>query len=139
MKEMKYTLLLSLLTLLTSVCSGQKGYSEYQKVDGLIIFTKWGQAKNSEGVKKDALLLKVENTEKTALSLSMDINLYYEGILRESGRIESECVEGLKSRVGKLNGIYFVPENFSSEQLKNSDFGFSLDAIEVTEVGSCEE
>ena len=118
--------------------SAQKGYTEYQKVNGLEISTKWGMAKDANGVKKDALLLKVENTTKEAVTLAFDVNLYYEGILRESGRIEGECIPGLKSRVGKLNGIYFVPENFTTEQLKNSHFNFTLDQIEVEKIESCE-
>jgi hypothetical protein len=128
---------IALLTILTS-CSAQR-YVQYQKVEGLEISTKWGTAKNAEGEKKDALLLKVENTADQAVALSMDINLYYEGVLRESGRIEGECIPGLKSRVGKLNGIYFIPENFTSEQLQNSNFNFSLDEIEVEEVDGCED
>ena len=128
---------IALLTMLTS-CSAQR-YVQYQKVNGLEISTKWGQAKDADGVKKDALLLKVENTADQAVTLAMDINLYYEGMLRESGRIEGECIPGLKSRVGKLNGIYFVPENFSSEQLTNSSFNFTLDEIEVEEVEGCED
>jgi hypothetical protein len=127
------------LVAITISCSAQRSYTQYQKVNGLEISTKWGQAKNAEGVKKDALLLKVENTGDKAVTLAMDINLYYEGILRESGRIEGECIPALKSRVGKLNGIYFVPENFTSEQLENSNFNFTLDEIEVEEVETCED
>ncbi|MFT6998033.1 MAG: hypothetical protein ACJAQ4_001792 [Cryomorphaceae bacterium] len=136
---MKNTLFaIALMAMITS-CSAQRSYTQYQKVNGLEISTKWGQAKDADGVKKDALLLKVENTADQAVTLAMDINLYYEGMLRESGRIEGECIPGLKSRVGKLNGIYFVPENFTSEQLTNSNFNFTLDEIEVEEVDECLE
>ena len=124
---------------LCGAAQAQRGYTQYQKVNGLEISTKWGQAKDADGVKKDALLLKVENTEDKAVTLAFDINFYYEGILRESGRIEGECIPGLKSRVGKLNGIYFVPENFTSDQLSYKDFIFSLHEIEVEEVDECLE
>lgn len=107
-------------------------------MNGLEISTKWGTAKNEAGEKKDALMLKVENNSDKDLTLAFDLNLYYEGILRENGRIEGECIPALKSRVGKLNGIYFIPENFTSEQIKNGQFSFSLDQIEVVEVESCD-
>lgn len=136
---MKNCIGLLIAVFLCGAMQAQKGYSQYQKVNGLEISTKWGQAKDADGVKKDALLLKVENTEDKAVTLAMDMNLYYEGMLRESGRIEGECIPGLKSRVGKLNGIYFVPENFTSEQLTNSSFNFTLDEIEVEKVDGCED
>ncbi|MEM9050467.1 MAG: hypothetical protein AAGC47_00310 [Bacteroidota bacterium] len=135
---MRAALFALVLVLIFPDIKAQKGYTEYQKVNGLEISTKWGLAKDADGIKKDALLLKVENTTKEAATLAFDVNLYYEGILRESGRIEGECIPGLKSRVGKLNGIYFVPENFTSEQLKNSHFNFTLDQIEVEKIDSCE-
>jgi hypothetical protein len=132
--------IISAIALLTLFTSGSaQRYVQYQKVNGLEISTKWGKAKDADGVKKDALLLKVENTEDQAVTLAMDINLYYEGMLRESGRIEGECIPGLKSRVGKLNGIYFIAENFTSEQIANSNFNFSFDEIEVEEVDECLE
>jgi hypothetical protein len=136
---MKNCIGLLIAVFLCGAMQAQKGYSQYQKVNGLEISTKWGQAKDADGVKKDALLLKVENTEDKAVTLAMDMNLYYEGMLRESGRIEGECIPGLKSRVGKLNGIYFVPENFTSDQLTNSSFNFTLDEIEVEKVDGCED
>jgi len=136
---MKLLLSLVLSVFLYAGLSAQKNYLLYQKVNGLEISTKWGMAKDEAGVKKDALLLKVENTTKSALSLAFDINLYYEGILRESGRIEGECIPGLKSRVGKLNGIYFIPENFTSEQLRRGQFNFTLDGIEAEKIESCED
>ncbi|MCH2215622.1 MAG: hypothetical protein MK086_10655 [Flavobacteriales bacterium] len=135
---MRTGLLAFILVLIFPDINAQKGYNEYQKVNGLEISTKWGLARDASGIRKDAILLKVQNTIKEALILSLDINLYYEGILRESGRIEDECIPGLKSRVGKLNGIYFMPENFTSEQLKNSHFSFSLDEIEVKMIEACD-
>ena len=115
----------------------QKGYDAYQKVDGMNISTKWGKAKDAEGVKRDALLFKLENSSDQAAVLSLSINFYYEGILRETGRIEGVCLNALKSSVGKLNGVYFIPEGFTPEQIKNSDFGFTLENIEVEKVDAC--
>jgi hypothetical protein len=131
-------ILTSLTVAIFTIASYAQGYEEYQKVNGLEISTKWGTAKNAAGERKDALMLKVENDSEKSLSLSFDVNLYYEGILRETGRIEGECIPALKSRIGKLNGIYFIPEKFTSEQLKTTSFSFSLDEIEVDEVEDCE-
>lgn len=117
----------------------QIGYTAYQKVDGLNVSTKWGKARDADGTKKPALLLAFENTNNYPVSYSFDILLYYEGILRENGRIEDVCLDGLKSNVGKLNGIYFIPEKFTEEQLKNSDFNFVLEEIQVEKIDQCDE
>jgi len=116
----------------------QFGYDLYQIQEGLEISTKWGKAKDENGEKKPALLLKIENTNEEAVNFAFDINVYYEGVLRENGRIEGQCLEGLKSSVGKLNGLYFIPESFTSQQVGSSDFGFTLESIEVEKTDGCE-
>lgn len=130
-------LLFALCSLASTPVRSQPGYDLYQVVDGVEFSTKWGKAKNEAGEKVPALLMKIENTNSEAVTFGFDINLYHEGLLRENGRIEGECLEGLKSSVGKLNGLYFIPENFSSEQIKSSDFGFSLESIEVEKTDGC--
>ncbi len=131
-------LILFLITITAGIngCS-QIGYTAYQKVEGLDVSTKWGKARDADGTKKPALLLAFENTNNYPVSYSFDILLYYEGLLRESGRIEDVCLDGLKSSVGKLNGIYFIPEKFTEEQLKNSDFNFVLEEIQVVKIAQC--
>ena len=133
-----------LILFLIAVTAGINGYSQigytpYQKIDGLKVSTKWGKARDADGTKKPALLLAFENTNNYPVSYSFDILLYYEGVLRENGRIEDVCLDGLKSSVGKLNGIYFIPEKFSEEQLKNSDFNFVLEEIQVEKIEKCVE
>jgi hypothetical protein len=116
----------------------QFGYETFSKTDGLELSTKWGTAKDEDGERKPALLLGIANENAHAVSFSFDVNLYYEGILRETGRIEGYCVEAGKKRIGKLNGIFFIPEHFTEEQLNAPDFTFSLDAVEVTPEETCE-
>ncbi len=115
----------------------QMGYTDYQKVEGLQIATKWSKAKDADGEKKPALLLGLENTNDYPVNFSFDILMYYEGILRETGKIENECLDGLKSSIGKLNGVYFIPKNFTEEQLKSSDFNFEIESIDVEKTEGC--
>lgn len=135
---MKNLLLISIFLFgltFSGIC--QMRYTDYQKVNGLNIATKWSKAKDADGVKKPALLLGLENTNDFPVNFSFDILLYYEGILRETGKIDNECLDGLKSSIGKLNGIYFVPQNFTAEQLKNSDFNFEIESVEVEKTEGC--
>jgi len=137
---MKYALVIIIALTFSGIDSyGQFGYTPYQEVDGLKLSTKWGKARDSEGVKKPALLLAFENTNTYPVAYSFDILLYYEGMLRENGHMEDLCLDGLKSSVGKLNGIFFIPEKFTEEQLKNSDFNFVIEKLVVEQVEACTE
>ncbi|MCA1764059.1 MAG: hypothetical protein ABR574_01325 [Cryomorphaceae bacterium] len=136
---MKNSLLITIFSLVMSFqAMAQFGYDEYIRKDGLKISTKWSKAKNEEGEKKPALLFAIENLNDYHVDFSFEILLYYEGLLKENGVIENECLESRKSLVGKLNGIYFIPEKFTEQQLKNSDFNFEVESIMVEETENCE-
>lgn len=136
---MRHLILFCYLALSTISASAQLfGYEQYIQKDGLIISTKWGTAKDESGEKKPALLFKVENENEYDAQYSMEILFYYEGILRERGLIDGQCLSAGRSSMGKLNGQYFIPQQFTEEQLKNSDFNFEIESIEVTEIKNCE-
>ncbi len=136
MNNMIAALCLILLTGCSSMA--QMGYTDYSKQDGLDIATKWAKAKDTDGVKKPALLLGIENTNAFAVEFSFEILFYYEGLLRETASIDTNCLDGLKSSIGKLNGIYFIPSKFTPEQLESSDFSFELAEIEVGKIANCD-
>lgn len=130
--------LFAFFALFASSCMlAQRGYSEQKRQDGLKIATKWGKAKDESGERRTALLIAVENTNSHALEYGFNIRFYYEGRLRETGVIPTSCIEGLKSKVGKLTGTYFIPNEFTEEQLQSPDFGFELNDIEVERVDEC--
>jgi len=134
----KLFLLLGLTLALTFQGVAQFGYDEYIRKDGLKISTKWSKAKNEEGEKKPALLFAIENVNEYDVEYSFEILFYYEGLLKENGAIEAECLQGMKSQIGKLNGIYFIPEKFTTQQLKSSDFNFEIESLMVEKTESCE-
>lgn len=118
--------------------AAQFGYSHYQTVNNLKLSTKWGKARDEDGNRKSAILLAFDNKNDYAVKYSFEILLYYEGILRENGIMDNLCLDGLKSNMGKLNGIYFIPKNFTEEQLKSTDFKFEIDITEVEEIENCD-
>ncbi len=132
-------ILVALTALLAHSAFSQKGYNQYIQEEGLKFGTKWGYAKDAEGNRKRALLIGIENTNKEPVTYEYTINLYYEGMLRESGAMALDCIDGLKSRIGKLNGIYFIPQKFTDEQLGSSDFNFTIENLEVIKVDACTE
>lgn len=136
--DMKYLIILFIALLTGSVASAQFGYEQYIEKDGLKISTKWSTAKNEAGEKKKALLFKVKNENDFDAQYSMEILFYYEGILRERGVIDQQCLSAGRSSMGKLNGQYFIPTEFTEDQLDNPNFNFELESIEVEEIESCE-
>lgn len=130
------------LTALAIVAScsmiAQNKYEVYSTTDSVDVATKWAKAKDESGEKKSALLLSLDNYNQHAVNVSFEILLYYEGILRERGEIAGQCIDGRKKLIGKLNGLYFIPQEFTAEQLKQPDFQMEIDAIEVEETTGCE-
>lgn len=123
----------------TTSCAAQFGYTQYSITDGLKISTKTGTAKDEEGNKKPAILLRIENVNDYPVEFSYNIDLYYEGILRETGIIDGVCAKERQTMMGKLNGIYYIPEKFTEDQLSNSSFDLQINKIEVNKIEECEE
>lgn len=137
MKRLGLTLFIGLI--MAGSAMAQLGYAPYVTENGLKISTKWGKAKDADGAKKPALMIGVVNDNPYAVTYAYTINLYYEGILRETGRMEELCILGQKSNIGKINGVYFIPQKFSEAQLNSTDFNFTIDAIDVEQVENCKE
>ena len=92
---------------------------------------------SDQQIKMRADRIGIDNQNSHAITAGMELLLYYEGILRESGIIDPMCVKPGNRVYGKLNGIYFVPKEFKPEQLKNSDFSFQIESIEIKEIEGC--
>ncbi len=132
---MKY-LLLAIAFLLLTAQTCNTGYTTYKKTEGVTFGYKWAQAKNEEGEKVPALLLEVRNENPHDIRYNLSVDFYYEGILRESGSLDS-CVPANRTRKGKLNGVYLLSENFTSEQIQGTDFKLELNDVDVEMVESC--
>lgn len=132
---MRY-LLAAIAFLIFSAQSCNTGYTDYQKVDGVSFGYKWAEAKNEAGEKVPALLLEVRNENEHDILYSLSVDFYYEGVLRESGELEN-CIPAHRTRKGKLNGVYLLSENFTSDQIESGDFKLELNEIEVEITDGC--
>lgn len=138
---MNFRTLFCLFALLTfsAAAFAQRGYTEIIRKDGLVISSKWGKARDADGNRKKALLIGIQNNDRTPKNYSFNLMFYFEGRLREEGIMPPDCIEGLKSKVGRITGTYFIPEKFTEEQLSSPDFTFELDALEVEETDACND
>ena len=139
MKNVCTPLLLGFIILFSWGCAAQMGYTQYSINDGLKLSYKWGTAKDTNGETKKALLIRSENTNDYAVSYTYTIDMYYEGILRETTTIEDECLKAGGVSMGKLNGIYFIPQRFTEEQLESSDFNLQFNNISADKIAECVE
>lgn len=134
---MKILIAISIVLSVAASTCAQK-YETYQKTENVTFGYKWATAKNENRETVPALLLSVKNENDYPIEYAMSVDMYYEGILRESADLVN-CVEANKTRMGKLNGVYLTPVKFTAEQIKNKDFKLEFNEIAVTKAESCKE
>jgi len=135
--RMKTTFFLALTAIFASCAMAQPGYTDYRQQEGFKVGTKWATAKDTSGTKRQALFLAIENKNEYAANFDIAVRFYYEGILREQSTIETQCLPSKKSMIGKLNGIYIIPQQFTEAQIKSSDFKFELEVENIQETEAC--
>ncbi len=128
------TAAITFLLLTAQTCN--TGYETYSKTEGVTFGYKWAEAKNEAGEKVPALLLEVRNENAHPINYNLSVDFYYEGILRESGELE-HCIPAGRTRKGKLNGVYLLSENFTSNQISSGDFKLELNDIQVEIMDEC--
>lgn len=134
---MKILIAISIVLSVAANTCAQK-YETYQKTENVTFGYKWATAKNENRETVPALLLSVKNENDYPIEYTMSVDMYYEGILRESADLVN-CVEANKTRMGKLNGVFLTPAKFTAEQIKNKDFKLELNEITVTKTETCKE
>ncbi len=70
--------------------------------------------------KPSELLLKLKNNSQDDKHVDLVIDLYYQGLTVESFEADT-CIKAGQAMNGKLNGIYFVPERVTTEQIESGD------------------
>lgn len=123
----------------SGVASAQFGYEKYTTLNGLEIAYKYGEAKDEEGKFRPALMLKVKNTNDYAAEYTYSLDFYNEGILRETSGTITECVPPRSTRMGKLNGTYYLITQFSLEQVQQKAVKLEINELEINRVEECPE
>ena len=118
---------LLLLLVLPFQAMAQKGFIHKGERDGVEMAYRW----NHPIGKPSELILKLKNTTEEDRRVSLVIDLYYQGLTVEVLEADT-CIKGGQTLNGKLNGIYFVPERLTSDQIKSGDAEAELTRSEVT-------
>ena len=84
------------------------------------------------------LLLVMRNTTAVDRSIALGIDLYLQGLTVET-MVADTCIGGGRTLNAKVNGIYFVPEKVSTEQIKSGAVQVELTQVEVEATETCLE
>ena len=115
------------------------GYQKYSEVNGVEFDYKFGKARDEAGEKRPALMMKIKNENEYPVSFGFSLDFYYEGVLRETSGDLSYCLEANSTAMGKLNGVYFILEEFTPEQVERKDFDMQINSIDVGKIDNCPE
>lgn len=102
-----------LLLLLLGAC-GMNQYASKGTHEGVEVGYRW----NHPPGKPSELLLRLKNTTGQDKSVSLAIDLYYQGRTVETLEADT-CMRAGQLMMGKLNGIYFIPERLTTAQIKD--------------------
>ncbi len=109
-----------LMALLFSACSAPK-YIHEGEHEGVGLAYYWKHDKE----KPIELILRMENTSLEDKRVSLVIDLYHTGRTVETLQADT-CIRVGKTLNGKLNGIYFVPEQVTAEQVRNGEIQIEM-------------
>lgn len=112
---MKTERLLPLILIALCGCAPTQ-YIQKGMYDGVEISYRWNHPKG----KPSEILLKMTNTAAEDKQVDLVIDLSYQGRTVETLRTDT-CIRVGQTMNGKLNGVYFIPEQLTTEQIKSGD------------------
>ncbi len=122
---MKAALLAAIAFTLAS-CTGAQ-YLEKGTFDGIEVAYRW----NHPPGKPSELLLRLKNIADTDRSIALAIDLYYQGRTVETFEADT-CLRPGMMLMGKLNGIHFIPERLTTDQIKDGGAQVEVTRTDVT-------
>lgn len=127
---MRSTLLLSGLLLAASV--GAQEFTPLGEQQGVTIAYRWNLPKKGGA----ELLLKVHNPGDSARTVHGTLDLQIDGFTNEVFTVDL-CVPPGRALRGKFNGVYFVPQELTPEQIRSGAAHLELSTYTATAVPSC--
>ena len=117
---------LLLLFLLPAALQAQSKFIHKGERNGVAMAYRW----NHPIGKLSELHLRLKNTGAEDRHVDIAIDLYYQGRTVETFTADT-CIKAGQTLNGKLNGIYFVPTQLTTEQIKSGDAEAEMTRSEV--------
>ena len=100
--------------------------------DGVTVSYRW----NHRTDKPSELLLKIVNDSPSAQQLHVGLDLYHQAFTVEQFSADT-CIPAGRTFNGKLNGIYFIPQQITPEQSASPETKVQLTEFTVERLTTC--
>jgi hypothetical protein len=123
---------LALLTILLVVGCSPKKWLHESMHDGVQVQYRWNHPKQGDS----ELLLVLRNSTLEDRSISLQLDLYRGGLTVEQ-LLADTCIGAGRTLNAKVNGIYFVPGQVTTAQIKAGEVQVEMTTTEVAVAGRC--
>lgn len=130
-KHIFLTIGLMMATGLFMFSNAQAEYESCYEKDNLVISAKWVNSKAKDKKSPLELRLKIENKSAYDMEFSYEILLYMDKVLREKTEVEKYTIKAGKVKVGKWNGIRFLPTTLSNKDINSKSFSWEINVEDV--------
>lgn len=113
-------------------------YSPVKEQDGVTISTKWTKEKWYQPKSKKLLAVKVDNKTNSDVAVSFELVIYQNGLNKEMVEVEKKVIKANSNIVGKWNGISFVPQKISQDDIANGNYEIVIEEMEVMPLSQLE-
>ncbi|MCF8372718.1 MAG: hypothetical protein K9H64_13920 [Bacteroidales bacterium] len=131
MKHIILTIGLMIVTGLFMMSIAQADYESCYEKDNLVISAKWVNSKTKDKKSPLELRLKIENKSPYDMEFSYEILLYMDKVLREKTEVEKYTIKAGKVKVGKWNGIRFLPTTLNNKDINSKSFSWEINVEDV--------
>jgi hypothetical protein len=132
----KILMLLSLLLIVNLVA-----FSQYEKVkeqEGLEFSVRWVKQKWYKKNSPQMLTLQVKNLNEFPMKYDLQVEVFQKGVTVESSESKTYTIAAKTTLKGRLNGISFIMEKISADDIKSKNYELELELENVEPIGELE-
>ena len=116
----------------------QRGFTEYDNEENLLIMYRWQRAMPFNRDSDAALGLRVTNNNESIVNWSYSVGFYRDELLIYESEVYDLCLQPGQSRRGGIAGLRFSVEGLKMEDVEDPAFTWGLVVFDVDEVESCD-
>lgn len=126
---MRQFILIILFAFLSSFAQAQ--YATLKEVSGVSVSTKWTKEKWYKPKSNKLLAVKLDNSTDSDVEVSFELVIYQNGVNKEMVEVERKVIKAHSNLVGKWNGVSFVPQKISQEDIASGNYEIVIEEMQV--------
>ena len=112
-------------------------WSQHVLIDGVKVSHIWEQSDKKDANSLLQLCLIISNANSYSVKMEFTIVYYFKGEIHEETLIQKICLKAGKHIKGGKNGLCWISEELSNEEIQSSDFKWEMGEFSIKEVESC--